>query len=125
MAGEGALDPGWQLVSGLCSQPEFRIGRNASNCERPWREVSVDQLQEREYASLVGMQAWTSMESMCSECESWDPKERKLVQKVLQRAATISREAEHNSIERFGKRAWGHVFVRGISWEQIQIDVEM
>jgi len=66
MASKGALDPFWKLVSGLCPQSEIEIRRNASNCERPGREVSIDQLQERRYTALVGMPTWTSLESMCS-----------------------------------------------------------
>jgi hypothetical protein len=90
MAGEGALDPGWKLVSGLCSQPEIKIKRNASNRERTWGEVSIGQLQEREYAALMGLQTRTSVESMRSQCEGWTLEEGKLVQRVLQRAAEIS-----------------------------------
>ena len=79
MAGEGALDPGGELVSGLCSQSEIEIGRDASNCEGAWWEMSIDQLQKREYASLVDVRIRTSLESLRRECEAWIPKERKLV----------------------------------------------
>ena len=89
MVGEGVLDSGRELVSSLCSQPEIGTRGDAGNCQGTWRDVSVNQLQERVYASFVDMQVWASLEGSSSKCEERVAKERKLVQGVLQLASKI------------------------------------
>jgi hypothetical protein len=58
-------------------------------------EVSICQLQEREYTSLVGMHIRTSLERMCSQREAWIAQEGQLVQGMLQLASKISWKTQH------------------------------
>jgi hypothetical protein len=95
MANSSVGDSGRILVSGLRSQPKIKIGRNAASCEGTWREVSICQLQEREYTSLVGMHIRTSLERMCSQREAWIAQEGQLVQGMLQLASKISWKTQH------------------------------
>ena len=120
-----SLDSRGTLVPVLRAEPEAETRRNARDCKRTGRAMSVDTLQKWSHASLVVLQIRTRLESMCSQHQERPPKKGELVPGMLQPAAAIPWETQPSCDARSGDFAGWQVFIRRIPGQQDQTTLGM